>query len=147
LQIASSIADAFDMSLAKAQPYISSKFKNDPLKPDVVYILSKSLSSYQYKNSGYKESFIRECKGIAKELFEACVSGFVDGLYQEGPPEQDYVRSIDFCADPGFSGEDKELCASYVLKFADEFYPDKKVDQICAEINKEFTSTCRVAES
>lgn len=144
-QISSRLPRAFDNDLTKIYKYLEAKFNNDPIIPNLIFLSSKVLSEDQIFNDQKQQyqTFINDCKDLPKKFQEWCISGYIAGLFEEGQPDKEYIKAIDFCISEGFSTKEKKRCASSLMSISMDYYSSsEKVQDICIEINQKLKGGC-----
>lgn len=67
----------------------------------------------------------------------ACIGGFVTGLIEYGPPNQEYVLGLQFCKSGSIVSPEKEECFESVVRNSSFIFSQTEVDSICELVAKE----------
>lgn len=89
------------------------------------------------------EDHIGICRSLEERLRISCIQGFAYGFLEHGPPEQEYVKPLDFCALGVLSDEEQHACFKYVFGYLSFWYEPVKVRSICEHAKEEFRALCR----
>ncbi len=71
------------------------------------------------------------CRKLGSRFHLSCISGFGEGFLKYGPPQQEYVKAVDFCSSQLLVQEEKKVCFKRVLSILRNWYTAQKARQIC----------------
>jgi len=85
------------------------------------------------------------CQSLSERLRLVCVEGFISGVMQFGAPEVEYVQALEFCKDPVFSEDEREICFKKVVAYSSALYSKEKVQDICRAVQEgyRYPEICR----
>jgi|SRR3989344_4713417 len=74
------------------------------------------------------------CRELGERFHFACIRGFAEGFLKYGPPQQEFIKALDFCSDKKLTDDEKKACFNRVLSILRTWYTVEKSQQICKEI-------------
>ena len=90
-------------------------------------------------------SYIEGCRTLG-DLKETCLDGVVWGLLYHGPPENEYVKALDFCKAEVFASQERDFCYKKAFSRIDASYPytQEKIKEICNGVHEQYRKYCIV---
>lgn len=83
------------------------------------------------------------CATLDEEFFKGCLGSYINGLYEHGAPQKEYIRALDLCQlDVIVSGGYASQCYSLVSERLQRFYTPDEQKRICELFPKEFREVC-----
>lgn len=92
---------------------------------------------------GYKPAYAQCERIVDGPYYESCVRSIVWALFEHGDPQREYLKPLQFCADPSIEVHGKTtFCYERVADSLPRFYEPSKIASICAEFPVAYRSAC-----
>lgn len=92
---------------------------------------------------GYQQT-IAFCRNVSSRFHIPCITGFGEGFLKYGPPQQEYIKAVDFCASTLLTEEEKKACFNRVLSILRIWYTVGKSQEICQAVDQKYQwNDCR----
>lgn len=127
--------------LAQSLPYLLRIPDVDQRSMAVQYLTGLFAIQYVGTTTPFAP-IIAQCRADAGSYALPCLQGFAHGLLEHGTPGAQYVRAIQFCADPQLHADERHLCYTEVLSHLDLWYAHAQAVQICASLTPEQRAYC-----
>ena len=82
----------------------------------------------------YQET-INFCRKLPRRFHIPCITGFGEGFLKYGPPQNEYVKAVDFCSSSLLTDEEKTACFGRILPILRIWYTIEKSQQICQSVD------------
>jgi len=91
---------------------------------------------------GYEEALAR-CLIVESSYIAPCIQSVVGGLFEHGSPQQEYVKTLELCADSRIAqGGLAGFCYDRVATILGRFYEPNHRKQICGEFPPAYRESC-----
>lgn len=136
---------------------ITKEANNDPVKlyeiassaprPDLVDIafrvsVAGIIQDTIISGSGYEHTLER-CTRVPSNFFRPCIESIVWGLYEHGPPQEEYKNVLLLCEDPLVEeGGEKDTCYEKTIDRLPRFYDDNRIESVCSEFPETRQEEC-----
>ncbi len=119
----------------------------EPIPDDVVaqhamINLAAPVGSSHMNATDHRET-IAKCRGVQPRLREACIQGYAYGFLEQGQPEQEYKKPVEFCTTAPLTPNERQACYDYIFSYLQQWYSAEKNIQICAEVPQSVQDLCR----
>ncbi len=88
---------------------------------------------------GYQEKGILFCHQQMEDDRLPCIEGISGGHLKYGKPGVEYVKNLEFCANPLLVSDEKDICYSYMLQHLSGRYDKEDTQSICAKAPVEYS--------
>lgn len=78
------------------------------------------------------------CRKLSARFRLPCITGFGEGFLKYGPPQNEYVKAVDFCSSALLTDNEKRSCFNRVLSILRIWYTAEKSTQICKEVDQKY---------
>lgn len=116
----------------KSFPIVLSELSSPSLAP-AVETLSYVWAETSVSKSDFSEN-ITSCIKLPGDLSEPCIRGFVYGLLTSGEPDNEYVKTENFCKSKDLSISLKKVCFDELIKRAKTMYSSQIFNKICRDV-------------
>ncbi len=91
---------------------------------------------------GYEASLAR-CATLQRLFFEGCIASMISGLFEHGPPQREYEKPFELCAESvvADAGMSKECYTAIAFRLK-RFYEPARVNDLCKKIPEDFRGPC-----
>lgn len=127
--------------ISKAVTYIE-HIPDDVMAQHAMINIAAPVGSTNINASDHTES-IAKCRGVQPRLREACIQGYAYGFLEQGLPEQEYKKPIDFCTNAPLTSSERLACYDYIFSYLRQWYSVEKNVRICAEVPLSVQELCR----
>lgn len=95
-------------------------------------------------DEGEYERILHDCSDLSDAQYRLCLQSVIHGLFEHGPPAQEYQEPLALCADNGFVGERdlSAFCYKNIAQRLTRFYEPAQRTSICREFPAEFQDAC-----
>lgn len=84
------------------------------------------------------EETISFCRNLPNRFHIPCITGFGEGFLKYGPPQNEYVRAVDFCSSSLLTDEEKTACFGRILPILRIWYTIEKAQSICQSVDQKY---------
>lgn len=90
----------------------------------------------------YRSTLI-ECATLSDELFNRCVGSTVNGLFEHGMPQEEYVLPLTVCTQAQVIDRGLQpMCYDLIAQRLSRFYEPARVRELCARIPEAYRTSC-----
>lgn len=121
----------------EAFPFIVEHIPNSNHIPIVLSKLAADYMENDITKNDYSKN-VQSCRNIPDHLFNPCFHGIINGFFQHGEPQKEYMKAVEFCKAPYLTSQEKNKCNKVILGFSRSFYSQNKLSEICRLMDNEF---------
>jgi hypothetical protein len=91
---------------------------------------------------------IELCRGIAERFHLPCIGAYAEGFLKYGPPQNEYLKAMDFCGFDALTNDEKHKCFQEFLGALRVLYTVEKAERICQSIEENYRyNDCEYADN
>jgi len=95
------------------------------------------------QGNGY-EAVLDGCDTLSSDLFHTCLESIVWGLYEHGPPQEEYKNVLSLCEESAVTRHEEEsFCYNKALARLTRFYTSERIASVCEEFPKKYQPACK----
>jgi hypothetical protein len=87
--------------------------------------------------------FARTCSGLDSECGEACILSLVNGLFEHGEPQREYVKAHELCSSDAVTDQYRPGCWDSYVQRLPRFYTAEVRAELCMNVPPEYQEECR----
>lgn len=122
--------DDFEKSAKILNTIPEDDWANESLSGLVVELVRLGRVDYQ--------KTIEFCHNLSTRFYIPCITGFGEGFLKYGPPQEEYIKAVDFCSSNLLTEEEKSACFTRVLSILRIWYTLEKSTQICQSVDQKY---------
>lgn len=85
----------------------------------------------------YQET-LTYCRSLSVRFRETCVYAFAEGFMKYGPPQNEYVKALEFCESSLLTDDEKQACFTRILSILRIWYSAEKSQEICEGVDQKY---------
>ncbi len=82
------------------------------------------------------------CRTLQPRLRHACIQGYAFGMLEQGKPDVEYEKPIEFCESTLLTSDEQQSCFSYLFSYFRQWYAQSKSESICRSIDSAWQQLC-----
>jgi hypothetical protein len=129
-----------DWDLARAARFIE-VIPDTAMAQHTMINLASPIGSRNINESDHAAA-IATCRLMQPRLHLACIQGYAFGFLEHGIPEQEYVKSLEFCKSKQIDNKEQNACFEYIFSYLNQWYSHEKAVRICDEIASDRKALC-----
>lgn len=78
------------------------------------------------------------CRDLPYRFRISCITAVAEGFLKYGPPQQEYVKAINFCESEMLTDDEKKACFARILSILRIWYTAEKSQEICRSVDTKY---------
>ena len=104
--------------------------------------LASYAASFRSARPTENTDLVLTCRSLSDRLHMICITGFVGGLLEFGPPGYQYVPALEFCGLNIFTEEEQHACYKTALGHTSHLFPEEKYQEVCTLVEQQYKKLC-----
>lgn len=119
--------------IASAAVHIE-KIPDDTMAAHAMINLMAPIGTKQLNSEDHSQ-YITLCRSVQERLRLACIQGYAYGFLENGPPGDEYVKPLQFCASDQLRSDEQEACDGYIFSYLPRWYSTETYRSICDSLS------------
>jgi hypothetical protein len=121
------------------------RFVEEPYLEVSVEGLAENSVRFILAENKNPQEYVSVCRKLkSQSQATSCIRGLGSGVMQFGPPGEEYIEAIKFCAEAGLNDWEKDACFQKVLNYVKSRYYTDKSQEICLNMEDRYRHYCKV---